>query len=200
MLITIFLLSLNAFAQAIKYLERMLIQAQCQSEREKRCQITANDEEIKNADDSMVETVATATTAPPTPKIDTNGDTHDGDVEMLDLNATRDEATTITAAAAAATDDATPASGTINENGIVDAMSDKEIKIEDSDDDDPYAKDIAIEPRTYCKLGHFHLLLEDYPKGMFCYPSNQNFGTILRLNNYKHFHAIRSLISVPEIL
>lgn len=25
---------------------------------------------------------------------------------------------------------------------------------------------ISIDPRTYCKLGHFHLLLEEYPKGM----------------------------------
>lgn len=34
-----------------------------------------------------------------------------------------------------------------------------------NDSDDPYSKDIDIDPRTYCKLGHFHLLLEDYPKG-----------------------------------
>lgn len=42
------------------------------------------------------------------------------------------------------------------------------IKIEEStaDKDDPYSKDINIDPRTYCKLGHFHLLLEDYAKGM----------------------------------
>jgi len=26
-------------------------------------------------------------------------------------------------------------------------------------------KKINIEPKTYCKLGHFHLLLEDYAKG-----------------------------------
>ncbi|KAG8229708.1 hypothetical protein J437_LFUL009833 [Ladona fulva] len=26
-------------------------------------------------------------------------------------------------------------------------------------------KEINIDPKTYCKLGHFHLLLEDYPKG-----------------------------------
>lgn len=28
-------------------------------------------------------------------------------------------------------------------------------------------KDINIDPKTYCKLGHFHLLLEDYEKGRF---------------------------------
>jgi histone demethylase len=26
-------------------------------------------------------------------------------------------------------------------------------------------KEISIDPKTYCKLGHFHLLLEDYAKG-----------------------------------
>ena len=26
-------------------------------------------------------------------------------------------------------------------------------------------KEINIDPKTYCKLGHFHLLLEDYTKG-----------------------------------
>lgn len=26
-------------------------------------------------------------------------------------------------------------------------------------------KEINIDPKTYCKLGHFHLLLEDYDKG-----------------------------------
>ena len=28
-------------------------------------------------------------------------------------------------------------------------------------------KAIDIDPKTYCKLGHFQLLLEDYPKGTF---------------------------------
>jgi len=31
-------------------------------------------------------------------------------------------------------------------------------------------KGINIDPKTYCKLGHFHLLLADYPKGKYaCY-------------------------------
>lgn len=43
--------------------------------------------------------------------------------------------------------------------------TDEPIKIEESttDKDDPFS--INIDPRTYCKLGHFHLLLEDYAKG-----------------------------------
>ncbi|KAG8331245.1 Lysine-specific demethylase 6A [Homalodisca vitripennis] len=28
------------------------------------------------------------------------------------------------------------------------------------------SKDINIDPKTFCKLGHFHLLLEDYSKGI----------------------------------
>ncbi|XP_020295142.1 histone demethylase UTY-like isoform X2 [Pseudomyrmex gracilis] len=28
---------------------------------------------------------------------------------------------------------------------------------------------ISIDPKTYCKLGHFHLLLEDYNKAMSAY-------------------------------
>jgi hypothetical protein len=31
----------------------------------------------------------------------------------------------------------------------------------------PDAKEINIEPKTYCKLGHFHLLLENFSKGEF---------------------------------
>lgn len=72
-----------------------------------------------------------------------------------------------------------------NENGNIDGnelskenndsdSTDEIIKIEESTNnnnninkDDPYSKDINIDPRTYCKLGHFHLLLEDYAKGNF---------------------------------
>lgn len=53
-------------------------------------------------------------------------------------------------------------------NEPVATTADQSIEIEESsstDKDDPYSKDINIDPRTYCKLGHFHLLLEDYPKG-----------------------------------
>ena len=34
----------------------------------------------------------------------------------------------------------------------------------ESEDED---KGISIDPKTYCKLGHFHLLLEDYSKGIW---------------------------------
>jgi hypothetical protein len=28
-------------------------------------------------------------------------------------------------------------------------------------------KGINIDPKTFCKLGHFNILIEDYPKGSF---------------------------------
>ena len=37
--------------------------------------------------------------------------------------------------------------------------------VTESDEDEESAREINIDPRTYCKLGHFRLLLEDYDKG-----------------------------------
>lgn len=41
-------------------------------------------------------------------------------------------------------------------------------------------KEINVDPKTYCKLGHFHLLMEEYSKGMrsylhFNFPSSLTF-------------------------
>ncbi|XP_025262592.1 histone demethylase UTY isoform X1 [Camponotus floridanus] len=46
---------------------------------------------------------------------------------------------------------------------ITKASSDESKENEDED------KGISIDPKTYCKLGHFHLLLEDYNKAMSAY-------------------------------
>ena len=51
---------------------------------------------------------------------------------------------------------------------------DSDVEMKESDEkppEEPAKKDeleeqpIDIDPKTYCKLGHFHLLLEDYAKG-----------------------------------
>lgn len=42
-----------------------------------------------------------------------------------------------------------------------DSMKASAEETKDEDED----KGISIDPKTYCKLGHFHLLLEDYNKG-----------------------------------
>lgn len=36
---------------------------------------------------------------------------------------------------------------------------------DESKENEAEDKGISIDPKTYCKLGHFHLLLEDYNKG-----------------------------------
>lgn len=59
-----------------------------------------------------------------------------------------------------------------SEPELVDGDSKNLVKIKEDDGDDDIedcVDDINIDPRTYCKLGHFHLLLEDYPKGAFNY-------------------------------
>lgn len=100
--------------QAIKYLERMLIQAQNQNERSSsntRPNMKEEEEDIKPGDEQSLK----------------------------------------------------------SESAIVDGGNKNLIKIKqddgDGDDNSDCVDDINIDPRTYCKLGHFHLLLEDYPKG-----------------------------------
>lgn len=56
-------------------------------------------------------------------------------------------------------------------------------------------KEINVDPKTYCKLGHFHLLLEEYAKGKllsFFYPK---FRLFVRINLFN----ISSHVSVPKI-
>lgn len=103
--------------QAIKYLERMLIQAQNQNERS-----TSN----------------------------TRSNMKQEDLKLLDDDAKSGDE-----------------QSTKSEQGIVDSGNKNLMKIkqDDSDDSSECVDDINIDPRTYCKLGHFHLLLEDYPKG-----------------------------------
>lgn len=38
-------------------------------------------------------------------------------------------------------------------------------KPEDDEENFDADKEINVDPKTYCKLGHFHLLLDDYEKG-----------------------------------
>ena len=43
-------------------------------------------------------------------------------------------------------------------------------------------KKITIEAKTYCKLGHFNLLQEDFPKGNFKHCNA--FGVVLPVNQF----------------
>lgn len=53
--------------------------------------------------------------------------------------------------------------------------NDEELKTDDEED-----KGISIDPKTYCKLGHFHLLLEDFSKGL------KHSNKIIKINNLFH--------------
>lgn len=48
---------------------------------------------------------------------------------------------------------------------LVQAQNQKERNKHIEKDENSAQKEINIDPKTYCKLGHFHLLLEDYAKG-----------------------------------
>lgn len=175
--------------KAVRYLERMLIQAQCQKDREKKCKITANDVEIRNEQNSAEATFKTAV----------NENAADDDVEMSEMaekTDTKDEgkmdtdsklANPISEESESGTNNSmstsknnTPEISAKSEEGAVSIESEQPesidqngaeqssepIQIEEGvQESDPYSSIINIDPRTYCKLGHFHLLLEDYPKG-----------------------------------
>jgi histone demethylase len=53
-----------------------------------------------------------------------------------------------------------------NESKAEDESSKKE-EVDEKEEDNKKEEDdsIDIDPKTYCKLGHFHLLLGDYAKG-----------------------------------
>ncbi|XP_049779837.1 histone demethylase UTY-like isoform X1 [Schistocerca cancellata] len=55
------------------------------------------------------------------------------------------------------------------ERMLVQAQNQKERSKHIEKDDTLIQKEINIDPKTYCKLGHFHLLLEDYAKAMSAY-------------------------------
>lgn len=79
--------------------------------------------------------------------------------------------------------------------------SDEPIKIEESetDKDDPYSKDINIDPRTYCKLGHFHLLLEDFAKGKEQFDIIRSYRKFSSFLNYNNVDLSFSNVSISEI-
>lgn len=166
-------------------MERMLIQAQCQKDREKKCKIRANDVEIRNEQN----TATASETATAENAVD------DTDVEMTEISEmadakaeskmdtesklpkpTTDEAENTTNTPSTSASEISPKTEekaspkesepqeAIEQQSATDNSSEP-IKIEESVQEIDPANIINIDPRTYCKLGHFHLLLEDYPKG-----------------------------------
>ncbi|KAK8378342.1 hypothetical protein O3P69_011083 [Scylla paramamosain] len=111
---------------------------------------------IKKDPDLTTTTPTTPTTPTTTTTTDTRDTTVEGFTQVGDVDPPQTTTTTTTS---------TPASPTTTITTI-------------SNSSDPPA--LCIEPRTYCKLGHLHLLLEDYPKAMSAYQKFYN----LRTNDY----------------
>lgn len=212
--------------QAVKYLERMLVEANTQAEQVIEVKPQYNDTADDAASDEKATTVVVATKASVTDD--------DGDIEMSSIEdekpaAAEDRVTvkqeSVSPGSNAEQDKSTATALTTESKSSLDAVAANEtetvddsiavadIKMEVDDDDcttadgkavdvkagdvddsdasaavgrveeaDANANDIEeemapvaaeesrginIDPRTYCKLGHFHLLLEDYPKGYY---------------------------------
>jgi len=153
--------------QAVKYLERMLIQAQTQKEREKSSKPTTKLSNINGClEDSTINLEKEI-------KIEQEEDLiNKDDRKKNDENAINDgkeQITDIEMKDVSSTDDKKQENISVNNE-----------------------KEINIDPRTYCKLGHFHLLLEDYPKGKHIIKSQVYLIKII-------FSFLYSIIGIPKI-
>lgn len=147
------------FPQAVKYLERMLIQAYNQKKK-------AHNEEDKAKEKEAGSVVAEGV------KIK-----QEADNPLCDVGVTIDESLPAEIMSTEGSGDAKQPSTPVNEiktedggdaGGSKEDGSEREeegpateLDKQTGDGD----RDISIDPKTYCKLGHFHLLLEDYEKG-----------------------------------
>lgn len=184
----------------------MLIQAQYQKEREKKCNVTASTSELRNtendeankldSDDSKEEKLADEEEKNDKPN-------SDEDVEMTDTKPTEEKMDTDADSvkeekAETKTDETENNESSDSKDKTVDESGAEAITIEENaDKNDPYTYGINIDPRTYCKLGHFHLLLEDYAKGIsFVY----TFLSVEFLFDYFLFDSSYSNVSLSKIL
>lgn len=212
--------------QAVKYLERMLVQANSQVEQQVEVEVKPHFQATADTDDVEMTPVDADNRAEPTANC-----SRPVDPSIVKQEPIGEDNVELSAIAAAAASDA---SGTNTDTGTVSAEAqrpapaDADIKMEVDDGDSSSAaadeqktpdnitsnatddqktdavqkpavedsattatatsaaaevvtsascsKGINIDPRTYCKLGHFHLLLEDYPKGSCGRCDTANFG------------------------
>lgn len=146
--------------KAVKYLERMLIQAHNQKEQQDNTD-QAEEKDVPKADASEVS--RSGTLAAGDVKIKTEADNAKAigtnlqadlstDVEMKDLTEkVKTEASDEDGEGGGRKEGVAPESMAVDSGG------------------EASPKDINIDPKTYCKLGHFHLLLEDYEKALSAY-------------------------------
>lgn len=162
------------------------MEAQSQKEREKKCKIRANDLEIRNEPNAAADTDAAPSENTPDDAdvemteiaevSDTKADDK-MDTDSKPAKSTSDESENTTSSSVPTSKNSTPetspktgesASSKETEQQESSEQSSAENASEPIQIEESVPKDeniINIDPRTYCKLGHFHLLLEDYPKG-----------------------------------
>uniref|UniRef100_A0A182NB27 TPR_REGION domain-containing protein n=1 Tax=Anopheles dirus TaxID=7168 RepID=A0A182NB27_9DIPT len=140
--------------KAVKYLERMLIQAYNQKK--------AHDDEDKTKENPP-EAPSCVKIKQETPLCDDAGVTTIDEslpAEIMSTEGTEESKNTSTAAG----DEIKMESDeSAKDTPATDGSAEEEKRTSDED------KDISIDPKTYCKLGHFHLLLEDYEKALSAY-------------------------------
>uniref|UniRef100_A0A1B0CHJ8 Uncharacterized protein n=3 Tax=Lutzomyia longipalpis TaxID=7200 RepID=A0A1B0CHJ8_LUTLO len=142
--------------KAIKYLERMLVQAQSQKERDfsskKGDDLARSTEKAQGGAEDAKEVVKTEPVDFP--------DEESGETMPKKLKLEESEPQIVDI-----------------DMKTVDSVDDgagKDTTQKDTKDLSDASKDINIDPRTYCKLGHFHLLLEQYPKALSAYQKFYN--------------------------
>ncbi|XP_055599994.1 uncharacterized protein LOC129749131 [Uranotaenia lowii] len=154
--------------KAVKYLERMLIQAHNQKERKSKSPKTTPEQTDGTVDSEQLKIKTEVDLASSEDvKIDENlpAEILMTDVEMKDVSKTESDS---------------GGTGKIKSESSADSEHVTKMEVESSDEEMKIAaksdgehqsseKDIDIDPKTYCKLGHFHLLLEDYEKALSAY-------------------------------
>uniref|UniRef100_A0A182RCB7 TPR_REGION domain-containing protein n=3 Tax=Anopheles funestus TaxID=62324 RepID=A0A182RCB7_ANOFN len=143
--------------KAVKYIERMLIQAYNQKK--------AHDDAEKSKEKSSDETGLS------------DGVKIKQEVEnpLCDVGVTIDESLPAEIMSTESAGETKQTSTVVNEikteddNVAIKDSTDGEDATEAENRSSDDEKDINIDPKTYCKLGHFHLLLEDYEKALSAY-------------------------------
>lgn len=132
--------------QAIKYLERIIVEAQSQKS-ESNETAKSSDEKLDNSENLV--------------KIKTELNTSD-DVDNNNASLKPDPADSNLNQSCVEDVEMTDLSKSDNNNSEIKSEL---VKCDSNSETLGNDSEINVDPRTYCKLGHFHLMLEDYSKG-----------------------------------
>lgn len=146
--------------QAVKYLEGMLIQSHQAQRKQKKLAAEMDDLKLNEAGGGDEKTEAPTKSSAPKESMEAGAGEEAKAAEpqvkeeIIDDDQDKAEATS-------AESEKLSKSGGENDDGGTAA----EVEDNGEDGEEEEEDEIKIDPKTYCKLGHFHLLLEDYAKG-----------------------------------